>query len=181
MGSHIPPISLSKDEVIICLARFATAKTAEATEPTSWRGDVPCQAQSCGPQESLVPSSGHLVPVFLAHPNPCRPVLVVNFSLFLVAQDVIGHFQPLKLFLCLFFVVRVFVWVDHPSQTPVFAVDFVLWGVLWQVQDSVKILSFHWKSATPPLIFQHHTMAQPYQGFWWVMGQPMVRGVSGGY
>ena len=29
-------------------------------------------------------------------------------------------------------------------------------------------------------IYQH-TMAQPYQGFWWPMGQPMVRGVSGGY
>ena len=26
-----------------------------------------------------------------------------------------------------------------------------------------------------------HTMAQPYQGFLWAMGQPMVRGVSGGY
>ena len=26
-----------------------------------------------------------------------------------------------------------------------------------------------------------HTMAQPYQGFWWAMGQPMVLGVSGGY
>ena len=26
-----------------------------------------------------------------------------------------------------------------------------------------------------------HTMAQPYQGFWWPMGQPMVQGVSGGY
>ena len=26
-----------------------------------------------------------------------------------------------------------------------------------------------------------HTMAQPYQGFWCAMGQPMVRGVSGGY
>ena len=26
-----------------------------------------------------------------------------------------------------------------------------------------------------------HTMAQPYQGFWWVMGQPIVRGVSRGY
>ena len=27
----------------------------------------------------------------------------------------------------------------------------------------------------------NHTMAQPYQDFWWVMGQPMVWGVSGGY
>ena len=26
-----------------------------------------------------------------------------------------------------------------------------------------------------------HTAAKPYQDFWWVMGQSMVRGVSGGY
>ena len=26
-----------------------------------------------------------------------------------------------------------------------------------------------------------HTMAQQNQGFWWVMGQPIVQGVSGGY
>ena len=134
---------------------MTAAQTAEATEPTCCWRDVPCQAQSCSPQESLVPTLGQFVPIFLAHPNSCRSILVINFSLFPVTQDVMGHSQPLKLYLSLFFVVGVFIWVDYPSQTPVFAVDFVLWGVLWQVHDSVKILSFHWKSATPSLIFQH--------------------------
>ena len=62
--------------------------------------------------------------------------------------------------------------MSSSSESARFTFTLKMWcGIYCSIRNYFD-LEFYWTL---------HTVAQPYQDFWWVMGQPMVRGDSGGY